>query len=191
MIRWFSIPPRKNPECPDEEVSVFELKDHPDFNFRPGISVVRVGGFEVVGEGGVGRGGREVCWGRFWRGWCVGEGFGGGGVLGKVLEGVVCWGRFWRGWCVGEGFGEGGVLGKIFVCILVCSGGGEVIIVCLVVCSSGGDGGGSCGRVVICYVKVGIVGCGGEIVGLDVWCALARLCCGRGGDGGVGGRKHR
>ena len=110
-------------------------------------------------------------------------------------EALRLWGREeWgegEGRCVGEGFGGGGVLGKIFVCILVCSGGGEVIIVCLVVCSSGGDGGGSCGRVVICYVKVGIVGCGGEIVGLDVWCALAGLCCGCGGDGGVGGRKHR
>ena len=28
------------------EMSVYDIKDHPDYKFRPGQSVVRVGGFE-------------------------------------------------------------------------------------------------------------------------------------------------
>ncbi len=30
-----------------EEVSVYDIKDHPDYRFRPGHVVVRVGGYEV------------------------------------------------------------------------------------------------------------------------------------------------
>ena len=30
-----------------EEVSVYDIKDHPDYKFRPGHVVVRVGGFKV------------------------------------------------------------------------------------------------------------------------------------------------
>ena len=30
-----------------EEVSVYDIKDHPEFKFRPGHVVVRVGGYDV------------------------------------------------------------------------------------------------------------------------------------------------
>ncbi len=33
-----------------EEVSVYDIKDHPDYKFRPGHVVVRVGGYEVGGR---------------------------------------------------------------------------------------------------------------------------------------------
>ena len=29
------------------ELSVFDIKDHPDYKFRPGHTVIRIGGFEV------------------------------------------------------------------------------------------------------------------------------------------------
>ena len=28
-------------------MSVYDIKDHPDYKFRPGNTVIRVGGFEV------------------------------------------------------------------------------------------------------------------------------------------------
>ena len=31
----------------ESEVSVYDIRDHPDYKFRPGHSVIRVSGFEV------------------------------------------------------------------------------------------------------------------------------------------------
>ena len=31
-----------------EEVSAYDIKEHPDYKFRPGHVVVRVGGFKVL-----------------------------------------------------------------------------------------------------------------------------------------------
>ena len=42
---------RPDESIASEEMSVYDIKDHADYKFRPGHVVVRVGGLEVRAEG--------------------------------------------------------------------------------------------------------------------------------------------
>ena len=52
LVRWmkpYQVGKNNKPDqsIVSEEVSVYDIKDHPDYKFRPGHVVVRVGGYEV------------------------------------------------------------------------------------------------------------------------------------------------
>ena len=46
-IAWPMFSVRENDAGDVREVSVYDIKEHPDYKFRMGQVVVRVGGFEV------------------------------------------------------------------------------------------------------------------------------------------------
>uniref|UniRef100_A0A0V0G6I3 Putative ubiquitin-conjugating enzyme e2 o-like isoform x1 n=1 Tax=Triatoma dimidiata TaxID=72491 RepID=A0A0V0G6I3_TRIDM len=56
-VKWFRTYTADNVDCPqpallmENEVSVYDLKDHPDFQYRPGTVVIRVANFQGEDEG--------------------------------------------------------------------------------------------------------------------------------------------
>ena len=58
MVKWmkcYQVGKSSRPDeeiCP-EEVSVYDIKDHPDYRFRPGQLVVRIGGLEVLAHAAI------------------------------------------------------------------------------------------------------------------------------------------